>query len=227
VPVGGAFLRKLGGLGCRQVLEPVRGLLSRAGTDVDRDVGVRTDLLHEVHEFMRAEGVGLDDASPVGIQGRRPLVARPDAVAPVIFVGEAAARPAHVGNLDGLQRGDHVVADAAGVGDLRFRAHPDAFINAATEVLGKLAEDIAVDLRTRPGGIDGQADGIAVGCGCRTGNGGGAQRCAEQSEHRFPLFVIIAVKRREQGNVNAARHFPGFRAEGTARATLSRRIPAR
>ena len=37
-----------------------------------------------------------------GIQRRRALVARADAVAPVVLVGEAAARPAHVGHLERL-----------------------------------------------------------------------------------------------------------------------------
>ena len=72
---------------------------------------------------------------------------RADALAPVIFVGEAAARPADVRHLDRLQRGDDVVADAARIGDRRIGADPYAFVNAVAEMLGELAEDVAVDLR--------------------------------------------------------------------------------
>ena len=79
-----------------------------------------------------------------------------DSVAPVVLVGEAAARPADVRHLERLQRGDDVVADAAGVGDGRVGADPDAFVDAVAEVFGELAEDIAVDLRAGLRRVDGQ-----------------------------------------------------------------------
>src|ERR1051325_4197969 len=93
---------------------------------------------------MRPEPGRLNDAAPVGIERLWPL--RADAFAPVIFVGEAAARPAHVRHLNRLQRGDHIVADAASIRNCGAWADPAAFINAVAEVLGELAEDVAVDL---------------------------------------------------------------------------------
>ena len=80
---------------------------------------------------------------------------RADAVAPVVFVGEAAARPADVRHLQRLERGDDVVADAARVRDAGVRADPDALVDAVAEMLGELAEDVAVDLRP---GFDASTD---------------------------------------------------------------------
>jgi hypothetical protein len=75
------------------------------------------------------------------------LCAGADPFAPVILVGEAAARPADVGDLQVSQCGDHVVADAASVRNGRIGANPDAFIKSVAEILGELAEDVAIDLR--------------------------------------------------------------------------------
>ena len=74
-----------------------------------------------------------------------PLVARADAVHPMVFVGETAARPAQHRHLDLLQRGDDVVADAARVGNGAVLAHPDAFIDAPAEVLGEMAVNVPAD----------------------------------------------------------------------------------
>ena len=48
-----------------------------------------------------------------------------------------------------LERRDDVVADAAGVRDRATSADPDAFVDAAAEVLGEVAVDVLVD--DRPG----------------------------------------------------------------------------
>ena len=93
-------------------------------------------------------------AAPGRVDHGGPLVARPDAVLPVVFIGKTAARPAQHRHLDFLQRGDHVIADAAGVGDRAVFAHPDAAINAMAEMLGKLPVDIAIDDRPRLIGLD-------------------------------------------------------------------------
>src|SRR5690606_39907251 len=92
-----------------------------------------------------AEAVGLLDAAPVGVDLDPALFARSDAVAPVVLVGEAAARPAHHRHLQFLQRGQHVVAVPTGVGDFRVLADPDAAVDAVAQVLGELAEDVAAD----------------------------------------------------------------------------------
>src|SRR5262249_45689665 len=79
----------------------------------------------------------------------RPLVARTDPVAPVVLVGEAAARPAQHGDLQLLQRGHDVVANAARVGNRGALADPDAVVDQAAEMLRELAVDVAVDRRLR------------------------------------------------------------------------------
>ncbi len=181
VAVGGAFLRQ----GCRfvggHVFEPLGRLLRRAGADIARDVGFGTDLVDEVHEFVGAEGVGLQHAAPVGIERGRALFGGADALAPVVFIGEAAAGPADIRDLDGFQGADDVVADAAGVGDRGIGADPDAFVNAVAEVLGELAEDVAVDRGARLCGVDRDGDGrhFVLGQG---GSSEGQHGCGGEGE---------------------------------------------
>ena len=93
---------------------------------------------------MRAKGVRLDDAAPVGIEGHRSR--RSDAVAPVVFIRKATAGPANVRNLNGFQRSDDIIADATRVRDFGIRTDPYPLINSVSEMLGELAEEVAVDL---------------------------------------------------------------------------------
>ena len=120
------LLRQRRRLSGGQVLQPLGGLLRRAGAKVDRDVGLAADLVDEVHELVRAEAVRLGHAAPVRVERDGSPIHRTDALAPVVLVGETAARPADVRHLQRLQRGDDVVADAARVGDRRVGADPDA-----------------------------------------------------------------------------------------------------
>ena len=137
------------------VFQPLGGIVRRQRADIQRDIGIRPDQLGKIHELVGAEAVILGHAAPMDIDPHGPLGARPDAVAPIVKIAEAAARPAHVGHMDGLQRRHHVLAIAMDVGDLAVLPHPDAFIDAAPQMLGELAIDMAVDLDTGPGGIDG------------------------------------------------------------------------
>ena len=163
--VGGALLGERRRLRGGQVLQPVGRFLRRARADVDRQVGLAADLLDEVDELVRAERIRLDDAAPVRVERGRSRVQRADAVAPVVLVGEAAAGPAHVGHLEGLERRDDVIADAARVRDRRVGADPDAFVDALAEVLGELAEEVAVEHRTGLGRIDGDGGRAAAADG--------------------------------------------------------------
>src|SRR5690606_17775641 len=101
--------------GAGEVLDPVGHLPNRAGTDVAADVGVGVQLLAEVHEFVRAEGVVLHDVAPVRVDHSGTLRSGAHAVAPVVLVGEAAAGPPEVRDVDRLQRVHHVGADAPDV----------------------------------------------------------------------------------------------------------------
>jgi hypothetical protein len=104
-----------------------------------------------------------------------------DAVAPVVFVGEAAARPAHQRHVQVLQRADHVVAPALGVRDLRFRTDPHAFVDAGAQVLGELAVDVLVD----DGAGFGRVDGHAHLRECRKGG-----KDAEREDGGFECFHL-------------------------------------
>src|SRR5690606_40295499 len=97
--------------------------------------------------LMSAEGVRLDDAAPVRVQRGRALVRRSDTVAPVVFVCEAAAGPAHVRYANLAQGRRDVVANTPSVRNARIRADPHAFVDTATEMLGELTEQVPVDLR--------------------------------------------------------------------------------
>ena len=73
----------------------------------------------------------------------------PDAVAPVILVGKAAPRPAHHDMAKLLDVLDQLAADAVDIRDLRIGADPDAVVDHAADVLGKLAVDRRLDRADR------------------------------------------------------------------------------
>src|SRR5690349_1607942 len=104
---------------------------------------------------MSAETIVLGNAAPMDIDPLRTLGARPDAVTPVIEIAKTAARPADVRHMDFLERIHHILAIAANVGNLTVLADPNTFINAAPQMFGKLAIDMAIDRRAGLGSIDG------------------------------------------------------------------------
>src|SRR5699024_9353699 len=180
VPTVGAAQRGHRGVaGAGEVLDPLAHLLDRAGADVAVDVRLGAQQLHQVHEFVGAEGVVLDHIAPVRVDHAGAVLARPDAVLPVVLVGEAAAGPAQVRDLQRAQRLDHVVADPARVGDLGALAHEEPAVDAAAQVLGEVAVEMAADggagqveIDHHPGGAvgaggrrAGRAAGAGAGCG--------------------------------------------------------------
>ena len=154
--VGLAELREVAVALERHVLDPVGHLLGRAAAHVGRDVGLGADPLAEVEELVGAEAVVLDDASPVDVDPAASRLRGADAVLPVVLVGEAAARPAQVGDLDLAQRLDDVVSNAVSVGDRRCGPDPQPVVDAAAEMLGEVAVDVPADHRTRLPGADRQ-----------------------------------------------------------------------
>ena len=66
---------------------------------------------------MRAEAVVFNHTTPVGVDHFRPVLAGTNTVHPVVLIGEASSRPAQVRDAYILKCIDHVVADAAGVGN--------------------------------------------------------------------------------------------------------------
>ena len=63
----------------------------------------------------------------LGIECYRSL--RTDAFAPVVFVCEAPAGPAHVRHFYRFERSDDIIANPARVRNFGVRADPDSFVN--------------------------------------------------------------------------------------------------
>ena len=108
------FLRRRSAIGLRpgmvQVLPPIVHLLHGPAADVPDDERLGADGFHQLQILVRADAVVFRDTAPVRVDDARPLLARTDAVAPVVGVGETAAGPANVGHLDSLERVDDVGA---------------------------------------------------------------------------------------------------------------------
>ena len=101
--------------------------------------------LAQVKKLVRAKVVRFRRVAPPKIDAFGPLVARADAVAPMVVVGEATARPTEIWDFDFLECRDHVGAHAVNILQLRILAYPQAIVNAAAQVLGEVAIDVAAD----------------------------------------------------------------------------------
>src|SRR5262249_24349138 len=140
---------------CRSVAirDPIVKLLGRARTDVGREVRLRADQATEPHKLMNAELVGLrrmlagrhlelpEVVSP-GTFGRRA-----DAVAPLVAIGEASARPSEIRSADSLHVVNELLANPVVVRDPRIASDPDAVIDHAAEMLNEMPVQMRVDDR--------------------------------------------------------------------------------
>ena len=112
----------------------------------------------------------------------------------MVVVGEAAAGPAEVGDVDRLEGVDDVVPHAAGVGDVRVFADPDAVVDAAAEVLGEVAVEVAADRAAVLVAVD---DGLGferLG-GAGVGSREGAARAPSDSGERWRCESSLTVMR--------------------------------
>ena len=145
--VGGTLFgkgrRRRGG----HVLQPLGGLLRRAGADVDGDVRRAADLLDEIHELIGAKGI-VSITSPqaeLTVAGRcragRSLCASD--------TGRRSSRPASgrwaLSVLCSAATTSLRMPRVFGIGD--SGPNPDALVEAVAEILGKLSEEVAIDLR--------------------------------------------------------------------------------
>ncbi len=146
-----------------EVFDPVAHLPDRARADVAADVRLRPEQLAQGHELVRAEVVVLLDVAPVGVDHDRAPVLGPDAVRPVVFVGEAAAWPAQVGDVQGAQRLDHVQAQAALVRQVAVLAHVEPAVDTPAQVLGEVPVQVPVDHGTGDVDVDDGGDGTHPG----------------------------------------------------------------
>ena len=107
------------------------------------------DELGKIHEFVRAELV-IVLPTPGGIHANGTLVARTDAVAPIVLICKTAAGPTNHRHLDRLQSFDNVLAITLDIGNGGMFAHPDTAVDATPQLLGKLAVDLPMDDRPGP-----------------------------------------------------------------------------
>src|SRR5689334_8600447 len=147
---------------CRRVavFDPLIKLPGRQAAQVSRQIRLRADQTAEAHEFVGAKVIWIIFLRRVGeafiaqavvpeIGAARATGARPCAIAPVIAVGETAARPAHDRRAYALQMVYKGFANAADVCNLRVFADPDAVINDAAEMLGEVAVNLRRNHRRR------------------------------------------------------------------------------
>src|SRR5262249_13601082 len=152
--VGRAFARQTFSL-CRGVAirDPIVKLPGRARTDVGREVRLRADQATEPHELMNAELVGLRRI----LAGRHPMlpeVVSPgtfgrwaDAVAPMVAVGEASARPAEIRSSDSLHVINELLANPVVIRNPGIASDPNAVIDHAAEMLDEMPIQMRVDDR--------------------------------------------------------------------------------
>ena len=134
------------------VLHPLLRLGPGAGAEIRADVRLGAEHLGVIQELVRAEAIAFDGA-PRHFEARRPLVARADAVPPVVIGREIAAGPAQQRNIQLLGRVQDIPAKAVGVGEGRFLLE-DAAIDAAPQVLDEIAVDLRIDIADDALGID-------------------------------------------------------------------------
>src|SRR5690606_19691161 len=134
------------------ILDPVARLAHIPIATVDSDVRFRADFAAEGDELVRTEGVWLHRA-PRKVGARHSFLDRADAIAPAIAGDEISARIANHRDAQAPQRIQHVGAQPVGVGEGRAGV-VNAAVDAAAQVLGKSAEDVAVDGSQRAVNVD-------------------------------------------------------------------------
>ena len=87
----------------------------------------------------------------------------------MIIVSEAAAGPANVGHMDRAKGVNDVAADSANIRDARIRSDPNSAVDAIAEMLGELAEDVAIDPGASAVRFDFQANWNGLLRKCRQG----------------------------------------------------------
>ena len=151
-PVLGALLRPVGRTRLVAVLHPLPRLVRRAESGVDAQIRLGADALAIFQEFVGAEAIRFQCAPGV-IGTRGPLVARPDAIRPVVARREIPARPAQDRNAQRLHHIENVLAESVCVRQ-RAAFFENTAVNAPSQVLREIAEDVRVHLADYAIGID-------------------------------------------------------------------------
>ena len=130
--VGGAKVGHFGACRSCHVLDPVGHFLRASGAEVPGDIRLDAEHFAEVEEFVGAERIVIHSLLVVVDVGT--LVLRANAVHPVIDISEASARPAHYGDLQGLESLEDIFTVTVNIGYGGILAHPQAAEYAAPEV---------------------------------------------------------------------------------------------
>ena len=126
------------------VLEHGEGLVEALRAEIDGEHRRGAGLPAPADELVGADLVGLG-RPPGVVEPHRPLVARPDAVVPVVVGDEVAARIADERELQIADELEHVAAEPVVVGG-RVAGLVDAAVDGAAEMLEEGAVDPVVDV---------------------------------------------------------------------------------
>ena len=94
------------------------------------------------------DGRGLRRSTPE-VRPPGTLLARPNAVTPVIAVSETASWPTNDRGLDFSELFNQGTANAILIGDFRVFADPHPIVNNATEIFGEVSVDVGRDRAQR------------------------------------------------------------------------------
>src|SRR5581483_12121128 len=125
------------------VFEQRQGLGEPLGAEVHRYHRLSVRLAAPAHEFVGADLVGLG-GPPGKVETGRPLVARADAIHPVIVGDEIAARIPDQRDVQIADQIQHVTAEAVRVG-CRMAGLVNAAIDGPSEVLEECTVDAVID----------------------------------------------------------------------------------
>src|SRR2546423_915539 len=141
------------GAGMVYVLPPFRHLLHASTADISHDEWLGAELLSELEEFVRADAVVLGDTAPVVVDDCGPELNWPNTVLPMVVVGETAAGPAQIRDLDRAERLHDVFTRGPAAG---AASRKDPIVHAAAEVFSEVAVDVTTDRVAPLIGVDDQ-----------------------------------------------------------------------
>jgi len=131
------------------VFNPTIELFGGEAAYIRRQVGFRAGETTEAYKIIGAELVGIIFVESRGLRGSAPeicpprtLLARPNAITPVIAVSETASRPTNDRGLNFSELFDQGAANAILIGDFGVFANSHPIVNDATEILGEVSVDV-------------------------------------------------------------------------------------
>src|SRR5581483_7484605 len=158
IAVSGAFCARGGRVGGSvAVFDPLVEIARSHTANVRRNIRIGADQPAEMHELIRAEFIrvilGRNAFGKIAqaavrcpeIAALRPLSSRPDAIVPVVTVGETSSRPADDGGTQRAHGVNERLANSLHVGNGGVLAYPDAVIYDAADMLGEVPVEQGAD----------------------------------------------------------------------------------